>query len=127
MGGLPALLVNKTRRLVALTLMLLGVYAVMTRFAYWYKVLIHLAVISVCAAQRKLGMRAYILVVVNGREQSLVAVLINIISGDNSFCLAYGAFVMIFFQYLITELNPLFTLVEAPEATLLNKFVNPLC
>lgn len=63
---------------------------------------------------------------VNGREQPLVSVLVNIISGDYSFCLAYGAFVMIFFEYLITELNPLFTLVEAPEATLLNKFVNPL-
>lgn len=67
------------------------------------------------------------MVVVNGREQSFVAVLINIISGDDSLCFAYGAFVMIFFEYLITELNPLFTLVEAPEATLLNQFVNPLC
>lgn len=127
MGGLPTLLVGETRRLVAFILMLLGVYAVVTRFAYGYKVLIYLAVISVCAAQRKLWMRAYILVVVNGREQPLVAVLINIISGDNSFCLAYGTLVMIFFEYLITELNPLFTLVEAPEAILLNKFVNPLC
>lgn len=126
MGGLPALLVDKTRRLVAFTLMLLSVYAIVTRFAYGYKVLIHLAVISVCAAECKLGMCAYILVVVNGREQSLVAVLINIISGDDSFCLAYGALVMIFSEYLIAELNPLFTLVEAPEATLLNKFVNPL-
>lgn len=56
MGGLPALLVGKTRRLVAFTLMLLGVYTVVTRLAYGYKVLIHLAIISVCAAQRKFGM-----------------------------------------------------------------------
>lgn len=55
-GGLPALLVGKTRRLVTFILMLLGVYAVVTRLAYGYKVLIFLAVISVCAAQRKLGM-----------------------------------------------------------------------
>lgn len=56
MGGLPTFLVGKTRRLVAFTFMFLGVYTVVTRFAYGYKVLIHVAVISVCAAQRKFGM-----------------------------------------------------------------------
>lgn len=123
MGGLPALLVDKTRRLVTFILMLLSVYAVVTRFAYGYKVLIHLAVISVCAAECKLGMCAYILVVVNGREQSLVAALINIISGDDSFCLAYGALVMIFFEYLIAKFNPLFTFVKLPKAIIFDKFI----
>ena len=106
MGVLPAFFIHEMFCIVvfiSVLLPLLRVELVVARLAYRYKVLICLAVICVCPAECQGWMLTNELNMMYSAEKMLVAFIVYIVSGDDSFLLALGTFVVILLEYLILE------------------------